>query len=356
MFYRLKTIENLIVICAMCLSLLFFITSCDKLPDETIVNELPAYYTESGYLDERVDEVVSAMEQMEECESFFWISDIHWEPDLNARHSPAIIRYLADRIGIDKILNGGDTGNSSVICTNAINRLRDAIGSDMVYSVNGNHEINDASRYEKPFIRVHKALRGHCSDIVYGDKNKSYFYFDRADSKVRYIGLSTYGLFTNNEYESAYTEEQLQWFKDIALNVAEGWTIVIFTHSLYHVTLPSNKLTAISQPFVDVIDHYQGKGKIACVLMGHSHVDRIHIGSIGVPYIISQCDRTQPYHRDINVSRVSGTISEQHFEVVLIDMKKQEVRLYAIGSDARDGMDNEVGETVDVRILKYGGQ
>ena len=115
MNYRLKTIENIIGIYAMCLSLLFFITSCDKLPNETIVNELPAYYTESGYLDGRANIIVSAMDQMEECESFFWITDIHWEPDLNARCSPAIIRYLADRIGIDKILNGGDTGNSSVI-------------------------------------------------------------------------------------------------------------------------------------------------------------------------------------------------------------------------------------------------
>ena len=353
MFDRLKTIENLIVICAMCLSLLFFITSCDKLPDETIVNELPAYYTESGYLEGRVDEVVSAMEQMEVCESFFWISDIHWEPDLNARHSPAIIRYLADRIGIDKILNGGDTGNSSVICTNAINRLRDAIGSDMVYSVNGNHEINDASRYEKPFIRVHKALRGHCRDIVYGDKNKSYFYFDRADSKVRYIGLSTYGLFTNNEYESAYTEEQLQWFTETALDVEDGWTIVIFTHALYAVSTSTNQMYVISQSFVDAIDNYQGKGEIACVLMGHSHVDRIHIGKSGVPYIISQCDRTKPYHGDINVTRELGTISENHFEVVLIDKKKQEVRLYSIGSDARDGVDNEVGGLVNLRVLNY---
>ncbi|MDO4756717.1 MAG: metallophosphoesterase [Parabacteroides sp.] len=158
-------------------------------------------------MDGRADEVVSAIEQMEDYEAFFWITDIHWEPDLNTRCSPAMIRYLADRTGIDKILNGGDTGNSSVICTNAINRLRDAIGSNKVYSVNGNHEINDASRYEKPFIRVHKALREHCSDIVYGDKNKSYFYRDDTTDKVRYIGLSTYGLFIGNQYESAYTDE-----------------------------------------------------------------------------------------------------------------------------------------------------
>ena len=88
--------------------------------------------------------------------------------------------------------------------------------------------------------------------------------------------------------------------------------------------------------------------------MGHSHVDRIHIGNTGVPYIISQCDRTEPYHGDINVPRAPGTISENHFEVILIDKKKHEVRLYSIGSDARDGVDNEPGEKVDVRILKYG--
>lgn len=334
--------------------LLFTTTNCDKLPNETIVYDLPAYYTESGYLYERANEIILAKEQMENCETFFWITDIHWEPDLNTRHSPAMISYLASKTGVDKILNGGDTGNSSVICTNAINRLRDAIGSDKVYSVNGNHETNDASRFEKPFERVHKALRGHCNDIVYGDKNKSYYYFDKVDSHVRYIGLSAFGLFINNEYESAYTDEQLQWFKEVALTVEEDWTIVILTHSLYHVSLPSNELTVISQPFVDAIDHYQGKGKIACVLMGHSHVDRVHIGKTGVPYIIAQCDRTEPYRNDINVDRIPETISEQHFEVVLINLNKQEVRLYAIGANSRDGIDDEMGETVDVRILNYG--
>ena len=148
----------------------------------------------------------------------------------------------------------------------------------------------------------------------------------------------------------------MRWFTETALDVEEGWTIVIFTHALYAVSTASNQIYVISQKIIDTIDRYQGKGTIACVLMGHSHVDRIHIGKTGVPYIISQCDRMEPHHRDINVLRVPETISEQHFEVVLIDKKKQEIRLFSIGSDARDGVDNEVGETVDVRILKYGRQ
>ena len=348
--FRIQAIGKVMKWCVMCL---FILPSCDRLPNESVVYELPAYYTESGYLDERAADVLHAKEQMEECEAFFWITDIHWEPDLNARRSPAMIRYLASKIGIDKILNGGDTGNSSVICSNAIDRLRDAIGSDKVYSVNGNHETNDASRYEKPFERVHKALRGHCKDIVYGDENKSYFFFDNTTSKVRYIGLSTYGLFIDNQYENAYTEVQLQWFKEQALNVDEGWTLIIFTHALYVVNDSSNKVNVLSQAFVDAIDQYQGKGKIACVLMGHSHVDRVHIGETGVPYILSQCDRTEPYKNDINVSRTPGTITEQHFEVVLLDKGKQEIKLFSIGADARDGVDDEVGNPVDVRTLNY---
>ena len=336
--------------CFLLLSFLVF-TACDPLPDEEIVQVLPAYYNE--YLDARAKEIISCKEKMEESVAFFWITDIHWEPDLNARRAPAMIRHLASKTGIDKILNGGDTGNSSVICSNVIDRLRDAIGSDRVYTVNGNHETNDASRYEKPFERVHRALRGHCKDIVYGDKNKSFFYFNNSVSKVRYIGLSTYGLFVDNQYEDAYTDEQLKWFTETALDVEDGWTIVVFTHALYAVRTASNQMYVISQKFIDAIDQYQGKGEIACILMGHSHVDRIHIGKTGVPYILSQCDRVEPYHGDINVPRVPGTISEQHFEVVLIDKKKQEIRLYSIGSDARDGVDDEVGEMVDLRVLNY---
>ena len=327
--------------------------ACDKLPDQTIVHELPDYYTESGYLDERTNEINRVMNQMDNLESFFWITDIHWEPGLNTRRSPAMIHYIASNTGIEMILNGGDTGNSSLICCNAIDRLRDAIGSNKVYSVNGNHEINDASRYEKPFERVHKALRGHCNDIIYGDRDKSYYYFDNHTSLVRYIGLSTYGLFIGNQYENAYTDAQLQWFKEKALNVDEGWTIIIFTHALYEVNPYTNEIYATSQSFVNAIDQYVGKGKIACVLIGHSHVDRVHIGKSGVPYILSQCDRTEPYKNDINVPRIPGTISEQHFEVVLIDKSKQEIKLFSVGSNARDGVDNEIGEIVDVRILKY---
>lgn len=329
--------------------------ACEQLPDAGSVKELPEMY--SSYLDTRVAAVKAAIAETEgDYECFFWITDIHWEPDLNTRNAPAMIKYMAERTGIDKILNGGDTGNADVIVDNAISRLRDAIGSDRVYTVTGNHEITDASKYERPFRRVDSSLRGHCRDLVYGDADRSYFYFDEPNAKMRYIGLSVFDVYKNGGCGSALNAEQLAWFKDVALNVSEGWQIVVFAHTMYVMDEATDKLhTAPSgaDRFVQAIDTYNGKGEIACVLLGHTHRDRMHVGESGVPYIISSCDRQATYHGDINVPREVGTLTEQHFEVVVIDKTHKKVRLITVGGQARDGMDDEPGELTDERVVSY---
>ncbi len=340
------------IVSAVCFS------SCDKLPDDVNVSDIPDYYFQNNYLDNRVQTINDAIKDCNgDCETFFWITDMHWEPDLNTRKSPLLIKYIASKTGIDKILNGGDTGNSQVICENAISQLRNAIESNKVYSVTGNHEINDASRYESPFERVADELRGHNSDIVYGDNDRSYFYFDNESVKTRYIGLSAYGLYLNNNYESCYTAEQLTWFKGTALKVEKGWTIIIFTHAFYYYEdATHNKL--ITSPFgasdfINVIDNYEGDGTIACVLMGHTHRDRLLLGKTGVPYIISASDRHASYKGDINVERIPGTTSEQHFEVVVVDKSKRMIKLFSIGAKSRDGYDDNPGKEVDLRIVNY---
>ena len=331
-------------------------SSCDRLSEEVNISDIPGYYFENNYLDNRVKAINDAIAECSEgCDTFFWITDIHWEPDLNTRKSPMLIKYIASKTMVNKILNGGDTGNSQVICENAIAQLKNAIGSNRVYTVTGNHEIVDASRYESPFERVADELRGHNSDIVYGDGDRSYFYVDDNSSKTRYIGLSSFGLYINNECEPCYTPDQLAWFKNNALNVEAGWTIIIFTHALYYVNNADKLIVSPmgANDFIDAIDAYNGNGTIACVLMGHAHKDRFHIGSTGVPYILSACDRYSSYNGDINVVRTPGTITEQHFEVVVIDKKKKQIKLFSIGANARDGYDNDRGKEVDVRTVNY---
>ena len=70
-------------------------------------------------------------------------------------------------------------------------------------------------------------------------------------------------------------------------------------------------------------------------------------------HTLSACDRHSTYHGDINVTRVPGTLTEQHFEVVVIDKTHKKVRLFSIGGNARDGYDNEPGKEVDERVVYY---
>ena len=100
-------------------------SSCDKLSEEVNISDIPDYYFENNYLDNRVKAINDAIAECSEgSETFFWITDIHWEPDLNTRKSPMLIKYIASKTMVNKILNGGDTGNSQVICENAIDQLK----------------------------------------------------------------------------------------------------------------------------------------------------------------------------------------------------------------------------------------
>ena len=118
--------------------------------------------------------------------------------------------------------------------------------------------------------------------------------------------------------------------------------------------------------FIDAIDNYKnngGAGDIACVLMGHAHADRLHIGKTGIPYIISACDRrrglksvdseTGDVYIDIKNDRSIGTINEQHFEVVIIDKTNRKISLIPIGAKSFDGYDDEVGKEVNIREINY---
>ena len=83
-----------------------FLCSCDdKLSEGVDISDIPSYYFEKNYLDERITKINDAISECTDgCESFFWITDIHWEPDLNTRKSPLLIKYIASKT-LDKLKN-----------------------------------------------------------------------------------------------------------------------------------------------------------------------------------------------------------------------------------------------------------
>ena len=341
--------------------------------------------------------------------------------------------------------------------------------SDKVYLAYGNHEVIDYDTYPQIFY----AMRQHNDDVVYGDVNKSYFYVDNQQQKIRYIVLTAFGVqeqgvtppFVNEFMENP---AQLDWLMGTALDLSSEWTAVIFIHGLFMISplkdgskySPKLNITDFNSrkvaygeawPFenvwLDAITHYssdkigkvidydprpldgQGnideslaeevtvaggipaiadkvllyspdsnntynkyiarvkwngatqswrlvwtsygtyiattshnvgdeivlwkgfEGKIAGVLQGHVHADRMHIEN-GIPFILSSCDKWR-HDAYLTTARVAGSLTEQHFEVAILDKNLQKWTLISIGAPANGGFDDTIGNEVQVREVEY---
>lgn len=298
---------------------------------------LPKYYFSDNYITSKVNEINSIIKSCaSNGDAFFFITDEHWE--LNARNSPMLVKYLHDKCNITRLFDGGDRYNGydeyRVDCL-----LRAAMGSDRVYPVVGNHEYllggtnNDA--FATSFI--------HITDAVWGEQGKPYYFVDNNQQKIRYIMLQAFDEHQDGSVGASigYSDAELAWLQNTALNVEHGWVIIIFTHSMLAMNDNTKTVGVPSGRFkmaYDIINNYDGEGTIACVIMGHAHWDKKHTTSSGVQMIVTTCDkydlsREPGLEQD---TRTPGTISEQAFEVVVLDKQNRKITFVRIGNPIND--------------------
>lgn len=320
---------------------------------------VPDYYLANEYLDNKVTAINNYMDTCYATgDCFIFITDAHWE--YNAKHSPALIRYLHDRTGIAKVFDGGDVANGgSPEFMEYCQTQQAAIWKNAFFAL-GNHEpFNDvtSSYITNRFDRYH--------DNYNGNPDQHYYYIDNDRAKIRYIVLACYepgdgnNAFNGIGGNSVASQAQRDWLRDVALNVETGWGCVIVMHSLYYVS------TTDPYPLVEesryastiaIMDNYVSNGgTIFCILQGHTHIDRMTRTPGGIPVFITCCDKyydneTPP---GILVPRTLGTIREQAFDVVCINRKVKEVKLIRIGCPAQNGFGDDVGVEAEERVLSY---
>lgn len=330
----------------------------------TMVNNLPSYYKEGDYLNNKINVLSKYIEDT--ClkgDSFYFITDTHWE--LNQKHSPALIKELEKHLNIRKIMHGGDVYDvvpnhyNALECTNA---FRMSIGNDKFYECDGNHEYINYDSYGRAFSKY----RTHLEDAVYGGNDKTYYYVDNTIKKIRYVFLLCFG--ERNSETGSYTygfedQGQLAWFSNIALNVEAGWDILIFTHyAASDSASDRNSLKVISgfSNISDIINNYIGDGRILAIITGHTHWDITLFYTVNVPIIVSTCDHNHNfeypggYHDFDNIDdpREAGTISEQAFDVVVYDRDRALLHFVRIGSGADNKLNLSVNNSqVDCRSI-----
>lgn len=320
---------------------------------------VPDYYLANDYLDNKVNDINAFMDNCYASgDCFVFITDAHWE--YNAKHSPALIRYLHDRTGIAKLFDGGDVANGGNPAFMEYTQAQQASILKKAYFTMGNHEAFggvSSSYIANRFDRYH--------DDYKGNPDQHYYYVDNERAKIRYIVLACYetgggdNAFNGIGGNSAESQAQREWLQNTALNVPDGYGVVIVMHSLYYVSNIEPYPLVVETRYnstIQIMDEFvENGGTIMCILQGHSHIDRMTRTPGGIPVFITTCDKyfdneTPP---GIIVQRTLGTIREQAFDVVCIDRINRKVRLIRIGCPAQNGIDNNVGVEAEYRELTF---
>lgn len=320
--------------------------------DSTNPFELPSYYPD--YLDSKCERIKALMETAGgNGDAFIFITDQHMDNNCakNAHNSFKMIKYIADKCRINKLFMGGDLingGNETLA-----DEFRQAIGGRM-YVACGNHEYLSYGD-DKTLAYWYTAT----TDDEIGNPDRRYFYVDNPKGMVRYIVLNAYqeAATPGGSATAGYEQDQLDWLVD-AMDVETGWTIVIITHSLYAVpdmSSPEMTITQTKQAVLDLIDT-NASGHDVFIIQGHTHVDGVKTSTGGIPILITTSDKwakadgSDQYEPWLH-ARTVGTITEQAFDVCILDKDNRKITAVRIGafssgSDETDATLTEAGERV----------
>ena len=312
--------------------------------------KVPSYYVD--HLNAQINKIKSNMDSVgRDGETFIFITDLHWER--NYRNSPDLIKYILYNTNVRILLCGGDL----------INTQDKALAKELLFTslksfdmpgyympvAFGNHDANSLNWATAEGKEENQLSKNEVFSLT--QKNTSFhnnyisndainFYFDRKDTKTRFIVLDT------GEY-GEYSSETIPDFCKLLNDTPSGYHIILMQHWIVTGTLESNAKSDSARKALSIIyafnnrttveidgvtyDFQSSNGRIDLFLGGHTHFDWAYEASgddlnwSGVPVVMTNCDS----YRD-NVI-VPGTTDEQCFDVVTINYTDRNVKFVRIG-------------------------
>lgn len=319
--------------------------------------DIPEYYNTNNYLSDKIDDIREIGFGLSiNSTRFVFITDYH-VPD-NTGNSPALAKKIMRETGIKELYFNGDYNNKEntpiggydVLCS-FLDDVKPLEYGNHIYYTTGNHEYNDPSgaesnlRIERP--PIFQLFNAYDKNIVSinPDATNAY-YVDYPDAKIRIYGIDC-------NYESEITPATRKYMFDSLLEVPEGYSVFVTSHvgkgSAGSETLSSrfeqimeccaamndgtSATFSLGTPFGTVTYNFAGKARTFIgAITGHIHVDGYVIYDSRFPVIITECDTLDTTR---NPNKVAGTVTEQAFDVVQIDVTNQRIYCTRIG----DGSD-----------------
>ncbi len=275
-----------------------------------------------GYVDEMVEGAISRLDNLafDDRVFFAFLTDTH-----NCVSYTERALYAIDEINKKHTIQfcclGGDylCNNKRTTKETAINQLLqtyEACNKSKIkvptFIVKGNHDINSFADCENAVSDAEiydNLLKYNSQNKGVNNLGKTYGYFDVAEEKIRVIWLDSMDfpldakerkrLIHTDGIPSAYGNEQINWFAHSALDLPEGWSVVVFSHMLpvcsgvinerafggeavWNILLAYKNGTKYSSKESKDILNYdvecdftsKGKGDVIAYICGHNHADR----------------------------------------------------------------------------------
>ena len=321
------------------------------------------YYFENDYLPNKAVTISQLLAQSgENGEAFAFIADSHTEDDQNAGQTPHLLNYLCSQTNLSRAILCGDV--YAGISPDYPATLEKAFTDGSVHYVMGNNDYGRDVTDADLFSSYHA---GKTDEI--GNPDRHYYYVDSPDNKLRYIVLNCW---SDTQTTATDLDVQNEWLKNEALQVEEGWGILVFAHSFvvreWTRDTDLRYFTAVMKPIAKTLLEYDGGGEVLALFHGFRHQDmisRMRLDSKGNPVLDDKCGgiplistAADKYYTDkeanpyeMLIDREAGTITEQAFDVVVVDRENGQLHCVRIGAPARDKSGWITEKLVEVRTV-----
>lgn len=278
----------------------------------------------------------NAIAMADHGDTFAFITDQHWSS--NAKNSPELIKYIADRVSLTMVVSGGDVVNSkNATKLGAVNEIvnyyKEFRRSDLrLFSTIGNHDLNtvgnaDTSTYLTKDELYPVMLKDAEEFTTTAGSNVTVF--DNESQMIRYIQF----YYTS---DSGYVEDVNTALMDALDDAPAGWTVVLFSHAYWTTgeTVPTAS-TTYANHILAKMDEMQAT--VACWIVGHIHNDLVEeLTSTGGKPLNVISTSTDSYRQMQNAdsppyTMTKGTTTEQCFDIVQIDTSAKTVKMTRVG-------------------------
>lgn len=303
---------------------------------------------------------------------FAWLSDNHLygtagedETDM----TDLAIGEIDKTLNFNAIFNTGDSiqEREGVSGLNSLRKIANRFDPDKLVFCEGNHDRNVVSpRLTKTefYNVVYRQTKN--KNIVWGSKENAYYYRDFPTYKIRVIVLNVYEhMYDNDKYDEGkcgYSNTQLEWLANKALQTLEDWSVIVLTHDSpvemdYNGAANQNnamQLVQILEAFkggnniavqytdernsglfsVNVTTAFSTPGTLIAVLSGHAHCDDAKKVN-GINYVQIVCayiDVVNDYSGYKN--RPAFSSKAYAFDIGIVDTANRTIKLKRIGYGA----------------------